>query len=227
MFPSPAEKVCLKSKDGVLSRITVFRNEVKRAPVLVIMPAMGVMASFYEPFALQLVKKGLNVVTSDLRGHGESSIRPKRNTDFGYSEMVLYDWPCIMAQVEMLFPHSQKIILGHSLGGQLSMLYLAENPAAINCLIMVAAPSLFYKDWPFPRSISLLFSIQIFHWIARAFGKFPGRKIGIGGTEAMKLVGDWATKMVKSTPVGPVNAPTMAIILTSPMPIASTPRSFP
>ena len=192
MFSSPNEKVIIKSKDGVFSRISVFRNEIKRAPVVIIIPAMGVKASFYEPLALPLVKKGLNVVTTDLRGHGESSIRPKRNADFGYSEMVLYDWPCIMDQVKMLFPHSQKIVLGHSLGGQLSLLYLAENPAAIDCLIMVSAPSLFYKDWQFPSSLALLFSTQIFHWIARAFGNFPGRKIGIGGTEAMKLVGDWA-----------------------------------
>jgi predicted alpha/beta hydrolase len=192
MFSSPNEKVCIQSEDGVFSRITVFRNTMKRAPIVIIMPAMGVNASFYTPFALSLVKRGLNVVTADLRGHGESSIRPDRTTDFGYSKMVLYDWPCIIAQVKMLFPHSPAIILGHSLGGQLSILYLSENPAAIDRLIMVAAPSLFYKDWRFPRSIALLFSTQIFHWIAKAFGNFPGRKIGIGGTEAVQLVGDWA-----------------------------------
>ena len=106
MFSSPNEKVCIQSKDGALSRITVFRNTVKRAAVVIIMPAMGVNASFYAPVAQSLVKQGLNVVTADLRGHGESSIRPGRNADFGYSEMVLYDWPCIMAQVKMLFTHS-------------------------------------------------------------------------------------------------------------------------
>jgi predicted alpha/beta hydrolase len=153
---------------------------------------MGVSANFYAPFAYMLVKQGLNVVTADLRGHGESYIRPGRNVDFGYREMVLYDWPCVLAQVKMLFPHSVKLILGHSLGGQLSTLYLAENPTSIDSLIMVAAPSLYYKDWQFPRSITLLFSTQIFHWIAKVFGYFPGRKIGIGGTEAMQLVGDWA-----------------------------------
>ena len=189
---SPNEKVNIQSKDGVFSRITVFRNTVKQAPVLIIIPAMGVSANFYVPLAFMLVEKGLNVVTADLRGHGESQIRPERNVDFGYREMVLYDWPCVMAQVKMLFPQSLKIILGHSLGGQLSTLYLAENPTSIDSLILVAVPSLYYKDWQFPRSTTLLFSTQIFHWIARALGYFPGRKIGIGGTEAMQLVRDWA-----------------------------------
>ena len=159
---------------------------------MTLMPAMGVSANFYAPFAFMLVEKGLNVVTTDLRGHGESYIRPGRKVDFGYREMVLYDWPSVMAQVKMRFPHSPKIILGHSLGGLLTMLYLAENPTSIDSLIMVAAPSLYYKDWQFPRSITLLFSTQIFRWIARALGYFPGRKIGVGGTEAMQLVGDWA-----------------------------------
>lgn len=192
MNSSTSEKVRIKSKDGVLSRITVFRNPLNHAPVVVIMPAMGVKASFYAPLAHLLVKQELNVVTADLRGHGESAIRPGRHVDFGYREMVLYDWPCIMSQVKMFFPHSLKIILGHSLGGQLSTLYLAENPASIHSLILVAAPSLYYKHWPFPRSIKLLFSTQIFHWIAKALGYYPGRKIGIGGTEAIQLVKDWA-----------------------------------
>ena len=192
MYTSPNEKVRIKSKDGVLSRITVFRNPLNHAPVVIIIPAMGVKASFYSPLAHLLVKQEFNVVTADLRGHGESSIRPGRHADFGYREMVLYDWPCIMSRVKMLFPHSPITILGHSLGGQLSTLYLAENPTAIDGLIMVAAPSLYYKHWPFPRSINLLFSTQIFHWIAKALGYYPGRKTGIGGTEATQLVGDWA-----------------------------------
>ena len=111
------DKVEIQSRDGILSKITIFRNTVEQAPVLILMPAMGVNASFYEPFADALVKQGLNVAMADLRGHGASNIRPGRNADFGYRELVLYDWRCVMAQVKMLFPQSLNIICGHSLGG--------------------------------------------------------------------------------------------------------------
>ena len=47
-----------KGKDGAFSRITVFRNKAKQAPVLIIMTAMGVSANLYEPFAYSLVKQG-------------------------------------------------------------------------------------------------------------------------------------------------------------------------
>jgi predicted alpha/beta hydrolase len=60
------------------------------------MPAMGVKAALHAPFANSLVKQGLNVVTADLRGHGESLIRPGRSTDCGYGEMVRCDWPSIL-----------------------------------------------------------------------------------------------------------------------------------
>ena len=156
------------------------------------MPAMGVNASFYVPLANALVEEGLNVVTADLRGHGESSIRPDRHTNFGYREMVLYDWPSIVGQVKALFPHSQKIILGHSLGGQLTPLYLSDNLGEIDRLIMVAAPSLYWLDWPFPRSVILLLLTSIFSVLAKVLGYFPGRKIGIGSAEAMRLMSDWA-----------------------------------
>ena len=189
---SQREKVAIQSRDGASSRITIFRNSDREAPVLVLMPAMGVKATFYEPLAHALVREGLNLVTADLRGHGESRIRPGRDADFGYGEMVRYDWPCIIDRTRILFPHSRKILLGHSLGGQLSTLYMSENPGEIDGLITVGAPSLYYLDWPFPGSITLLFSTQLFRLVAKVMGYFPGRRMGIGGTEAKSLVRDWA-----------------------------------
>ncbi len=186
------EKIALTSADGVPSRITLFRHASASAPVVIIMPAMGVKARFYEPLALALLEEGFHAVTADLRGHGESGVRPGRATDFGYGDMVKYDWPCVMVQVKRQFPCSPKFILGHSLGGQLSTLYMSENPAAIDRLILVAAPGLHYRDWPFPRSITLLFSTQMFALLALVMGHFPGHKIGIGGTEARGLVRDWS-----------------------------------
>lgn len=186
------EKIDIRAEDNVSSRVTVFRSAAPESAVAIIMPAMGVKASFYSPLANALVEEGLNVVTADLRGHGESSIRPGRHADFGYGEMVLHDWPSIVGQVKALFPHSEKIILGHSLGGQLTPLYLADNPGEIDRLIMVAAPSLYWLDWPFPRSVILLVLTSIFSVIAKVLGYFPGHRIGVGSAEAMRLMSDWA-----------------------------------
>jgi len=156
------------------------------------MPAMGVGARFYEPLAYNFVNRGFNVVTADLRGHGESGIRASRMSDFGYGHMVVYDWPCIVDQTRNDLPDSPIIILGHSLGGQLSTLYLSEHPGKATGLILVSAPSLYYRDWPFPHGLRLLLVTQIFACIARVLGYHPGKKLGIGSTEARQLVYDWA-----------------------------------
>ncbi len=76
------------------------------APVIMCMPAMGVRASYYEPLARALTLSGWNVITADLRGNGESGIRPRRSCDFGYYEMVRYDWPAVVAETRRMFPRS-------------------------------------------------------------------------------------------------------------------------
>jgi predicted alpha/beta hydrolase len=105
--------------------------------------------------------------------------------------MVLYDWPCIVGAVSKLFPGAPKVILGHSLGGQLTPMYLVEHPGEIDRLVMVAAPSLYWLDWPFPQSVGLLVGTCVFPMVARILGSFPGRRLGVGGTEAMGLMSDW------------------------------------
>ena len=185
-------KIKIRTDDGASSRITVFPALDERAPTVICMPAMGVKARFYEPLAHNFVKKGLNVVTADLRGHGDSGIRPDRRNDFGYGHMVVHDWPCIIDQTEKHFPDSPRIILGHSLGGQLSTLYLSEHPEKAAALVLIAAPSLYYRDWPFLRDLRTLLMTHSFALIAGILGYHPGKKLRLGGTEARRLIYDWA-----------------------------------
>lgn len=153
---------------------------------------MGVWASYYQPLAHTLMLSGWNVITADLRGNGESRIRPKRGCDFGYYEMVHYDWPAVVAEAGRLFPRSPKVLLGHSLGGQLSTLYMSANPGEIDGLVQLACPSVHYRGWPFPYNVRLLLMTQAFRLISGLLGYFPGKQIGFAGTEAKTHIKDWA-----------------------------------
>jgi predicted alpha/beta hydrolase len=186
------EKIPVKSGDGVRSRITAFRTPNPDATVIICMPAMGVRASFYEPMARSIVQGGLNVVTADLRGNGESQVRPNRNLDFGYHEMVHFDWPAVVNKVKQVFPHSQKVILGHSLGGQLSTLYMSALPGEIQGLILVACPTLYYRGWPFPSNIRIIIVTQALRIITKFFGYLPGKMFGLPWTEPKTYIDDWA-----------------------------------
>src|SRR5690606_2089967 len=81
--------------DGVAAELSMVVPE-SPAAVVVIVPGMGVPASYYEPLARALARRGLAVATSELRGIGTSSIRARRGTDFGWRELVELDMPAIL-----------------------------------------------------------------------------------------------------------------------------------
>lgn len=187
------EEIDIRAPDGAASKITVFTaDHLPEAPVLICMPAMGTAARFYEPLAKPIVREGWRFVTADLRGVGLSAVRVKRRVGFGYREMVASDWPAVVHKARELFPGAPVYLLGHSLGGQLSCLYLAENPAAAAGLILVAAPSVHWRGWDAPLNAGVLVGTQLACAVAAVLGYFPGRKFGFGGTEARGVIRDWA-----------------------------------
>ncbi len=187
------EQIDVTAADGAASKITAFTaDHAANAPVLVCMPAMGAAARFYEPLAEPIVREGWRFVTADLRGIGSSAVRVKRGVGFGYREMVESDWPAVVQKTKEMFPGAPVYLLGHSLGGQLSALYLAENPGAVAGLILVAAPSVHWRGWDTPLNAGVLAGTQAACAVSALLGYFPGRKLGFGGTEARGVIRDWA-----------------------------------
>lgn len=187
------EKIGITSLDGAASAITVVTaGEAPSAPVLVCMPALGVPAKYYEPLAGPFLQEGWRFVTADLRGNGLSALRVGHGVDFGYREMVVFDWPAVTDAVRKRFPTAPLCLLGHSLGGQLSALYLAANPGAAAGLVLVAAPSVHWRGWGMPLGLVVLAGTQAACATAGVLGYFPGRKLGFGGTEARGVICDWA-----------------------------------
>jgi predicted alpha/beta hydrolase len=62
-----------------------------RAPVFMFLPAMGVHARFYDALGRALHDAGFHVVIGDWRHHGAGSVKPSRNVDYGYRELVRED----------------------------------------------------------------------------------------------------------------------------------------
>lgn len=180
-------------QDGTSIGITVFLNSKnKSAPVVVCFPAMGVSAKYYSPLAQNLLKSGLNVVTADLRGNGLSSVRVNKQILFGYKEIIEKDWPAIMQCVRSHFPDSEIYMLGHSLGGQLSTLYLSlQDDPDVSGLILIAASSAYYKLWKFPGSLKIRTVMNSIRFITFLMGYFPGKFLKFGGNESRNVIEDW------------------------------------
>ncbi|MEN8122491.1 MAG: alpha/beta fold hydrolase [Bacteroidota bacterium] len=180
------------SIDGFRNSINVFQPfYIRNAAVIIIMPALGVKAQYYEPLALTLKEAGYIAVTVDLRGTGKSSINPKKR-NFGYHEMLSFDWPVVLEKVNKHFPNNKLYLLGHSLGGQLNVLYASQHQQLISGLILVASCSVYFRGWKFPLNIGVLLATQTARFLVKILGYFPGKKVGFAGTEAKNVMLDWA-----------------------------------
>lgn len=161
--------------------------------IVAICPAMGVSAGYYDRFAEAMAANhGCHVAITDLRGQGSSSLRASRDVDWGYATMIERDWPALVEGLRKSWPGLPLYLLGHSQGGQLSLLYLAHQPDGVDGVLTIACGSTYFRGWPFPASLNILARTQFVRGPAAVLGYFPGNKLGFGGRQARSEMRDWA-----------------------------------
>lgn len=161
-----------------------------RAAIL-IAPALGVPRRFYDPLAQYLAGRGHDVLTIDYRGIGTSG------SDIDASSIRLVDWGRldVDAALRWLWEHSKarrRLLIGHSLGGQLPG--LTPESEGLAALVLVGA------SCPWPALYPLLPRLRMeMMWrvlapvLTRKRSHFPARRIGFSSVDipagAMR---DWA-----------------------------------
>ncbi|HEX6967676.1 MAG TPA: alpha/beta fold hydrolase [Micromonosporaceae bacterium] len=161
------------------------------APVVVIWPAMGVPAGYYTRFATALRKAGLAVVVAELRGTGTSTPHPSRASRYGYAELVS-DVAAVQESLKPRLDGRRRILLGHSLGGQLTLLHtaLAENPM-VDGLVLVATGLPYWRSYPGSlRRHGLRCFTSVLSTVTETLGVWPGW--GFGGRQPRGVIRDWA-----------------------------------
>ena len=164
------------------------------APVVLFYPAMGTQASYYRRVLRPMGESGVRFCVLEQRGQGESSIRPSPTVNFGYKELVEFDLREAVALMKKEYPAASKYLLcGHSLGGQLSVLFTAAFPGEVDGLFLVCSVSAFSKVY---STRNMRFTIRLagmlFPVIAWAKGFHPGKSVGFGGLEAKGVIEDWS-----------------------------------
>ncbi|MCP3037650.1 alpha/beta fold hydrolase [Xanthomonas euvesicatoria pv. allii] len=156
------------------------------------LPALGVAARHYQPFAQALASTGVAVYLHEWRGNGSSTLRPSREHDWGYRTLLADDLPASHALLDIHDPQLPRMVGGHSLGGQLACCYAALHPVQFAELWLVASGSPYWRNFPVPMRYGLPLAFRLLPWLARRQGVLHGRKLGFGGTEARSLIADWA-----------------------------------
>ena len=154
---------------------------------------MGTPAAKYDAFIGSLAAYGVHAASFDLRGHGASSSRADRHTDFSYSTLINQDLVAALNALSTVFPTQKIVLSGHSLGGQIAALYLARYGHREVCgLSLLASCTVDYRGWSGARKLSTLVFTQLAYLVARVIGHFPGRRLGFASREARSVMRDWA-----------------------------------
>lgn len=156
------------------------------------LPALGVAAKHYLPFADALAARGIAVFLHEWRGNGSSGLRADRGSDWGYRELLLQDVPASEAAIARTTAGIPHFVGGHSLGGQLACCRLAMAPDSAQGLWLVASGSPYWRAFPAPNRLWLPLAYRFLPWLAQVRGSLPGRLIGFGGNEARGVIRDWA-----------------------------------
>lgn len=154
------------------------------------LPALGVSARHYRPFAEALAARGVASFLHEWRGHGSSSLRARRGVDWGYREL-LEDIRASEAACAARSPSAQRILGGHSLGGQLACCRLGLDPRAADAVWLVASGTPYWRNFAASRRWWLPLAYRFLPWLAQRVGHLPGKRIGFGGNEAAGVMSDW------------------------------------
>jgi predicted alpha/beta hydrolase len=153
-------------------------------------PAMGMPAKHYLPLADALAAQGMAVALHEWRGIGSSTQRAGRHDNWGYRELLQDDLLAGVSAVRKRWPQATCWMGGHSLGGQLGVLYASLHPQQFSGLLLVASGAPYWRRYRHGWLIGLaLLAAPV---LAGVLGYLPGRRLGFAGNEARGVIADWA-----------------------------------
>ncbi|GHP19178.1 alpha/beta hydrolase [Rhodococcus sp. NKCM2511] len=189
------QTVQIQMPDGSTVPVTLFPSEGRDdAPVIVVLPGLGIPGGYYRLFAEALVARGFHAAIGDLRGQGDSKPKPSSSSRYGYQELVSVDFPAIFEVVREQFPAATPYLLGHSMGGQLGAMYAARIRGRLGGLILVASGSPYHRGFGTTRGVPLYFGAAAMAITSNIAGFWPGDRIGVGGfgRQSRVLIDDWS-----------------------------------
>ena len=189
-FSSP-ESLQVTVADGTTFVVRLLPARDPAAPVVLVLPAMAMKAKFYLPLAKALHAGGLSAATVDLRGQGEAKPALRAGPDFGYRELVEADLPAVVAAVRERFPDAPVHLFGHSLGGQIALLYTAAHRGEVAGVVTIGTGTVFWRAFGPRRWVEALWKIQWIGLVAKVRGWWPGGVL-IPGAMAGGVMTDWA-----------------------------------
>ncbi|HJQ48326.1 MAG TPA: alpha/beta fold hydrolase [Amycolatopsis sp.] len=183
------ESSTVATPDGAGLALRVLPHADPAAPVVLILPAMAIKAKYYLPLVAALQAAGASAALVDLRAQGDSKPALGAGPDFGYRELIEVDLPAVVDALGKRFPLAPVHLFGHSLGGQLSLLYSAAEPDRVTSVTTIGTGSVYWRSFVPERRLAVLGRGLVVGLVCRLRGRWPGGG-GIGPMTA-GVMHDW------------------------------------
>lgn len=159
--------------------------------VVIISAATGVPRGFYTSYAAFLAAEGFRVLTFDYRGIGGSRPETLRHFSAQMQDWGRLDLSAAINWTAERFPGEKRIVLGHSVGGQ--VFGLADNCHSVQALLAVASQSGYWRHWPGMAKLGIgFFFYVLIPMLTRIYGYFPSRRFGMGENLPAGVALEWA-----------------------------------
>ncbi len=183
------DEFAVRASDG---HVTALRGKMAGSgPAVLVLPAMGVAARFYDGLLRALHRRGHPACGLDWRGQGASQLRASRTVDWSWTTHRDVDLPAAR-DVFRAYGHTSCVAWGHSLGGQLALLAQAADPGAFAGTVLVASGIHAATSWPGWAGRRTACQMALASRLAQVQGWFPGRAVGFGGRQARTEIVQWA-----------------------------------
>ncbi|WP_297919009.1 alpha/beta fold hydrolase [Metallibacterium sp.] len=179
----------VRAADGATAQIGLVLPDGAQCGLLWL-PAMGVAARHYAPLAVHCGEQGIACAVHEWRGIGSSSLRAARARNWGYREL-LRDIGTSFDAARAATPGLSWLLGGHSLGGQLALLFISQVPAPIGGLALIGSGTPYWRNFRWPLRWPLRAAFTLAPLVAGAWGYYPGRHLGFGGNESRGVIRDW------------------------------------
>lgn len=159
--------------------------------LVVFLPALGASVDIYRTMAQAWATLGYRVATVELRGGKQSSVTDVRAHNFGYNEILNMDLASIVPRLRAEAAGQPFLLAGHSLGGQLALLYASRHPGEVDAVVLLAGGSNYYDAMPRGQRFKRHLGLRIVRTIDQVLRFFPGDRLGFGGRQPLNMILDW------------------------------------
>lgn len=184
------KKIEIISNSEILS--ATFFEGVHNDTILIIASATGVKQEYYQKFAQFIANNGISVLTFDYTGIGRSLKKPIKKYINNAADWGKNDLESIIQYTITKYPKSKKIVLGHSIGGQL--IGLSKASMQLDKIVLVAAQSGYWKYWKGIGRIKMWCSwYLLFPIFLSTFGYLKSKKISGMENLPKHVAKQWST----------------------------------